>query len=160
MKKLSAILLTGAFALGAATVGDAQIRTGTQETGFSGALVDNDDRFWNVSGFYGYFYNENLQFLGIGDLQGGSDQSTRGSIGPGVDWHFTGVATDAFVPYAGGSYLIGIGSGVPDALEGHVGIKQFVARSVAVKYQVGYGFDPSETSDSSFRASVGLSFFF
>lgn len=160
MKKLSTILLAGVFALGLATVGEAQIRTGTQETGFSGSFVDNDNRNWNINGYYGYFYNQNLQLLGIGELRGQSGASTVGSLGPGVDWHFLGATTENFVPYAGASYLFGIGSGVPDALEGHVGIKQFLARSVAIKYQVGWGFDPSETSDSTFRASVGLSYFF
>ncbi len=160
MKKLSILLLAGVFALGAATTADAQIRTGTQETGFSGSLVDNDDRFWNVSGYYGYFYNQNLQILGIGEMQGASGASTTGSFGAGVDWHFRGAAQENFLPYVGANYLFGIGSGVSDTLNAHVGIKQFVARNVAVKYQLGYGFDPSETSDSAFRASVGLSFFF
>lgn len=160
MKKLSIILLAGLFALGVVTTGDAQIRTGTQETGFSGSFVDNDDRFWNVSGYYGYFYNQNLQILGIGELQGASGASTTGSLGPGLDWHFRGAVQESFLPYAGVSYLFGIDSGVSDTLNAHVGLKQFVARNIAVKYQVGYGFDPSETSDSAFRASVGLSFFF
>lgn len=161
MKKLNTILLAGLLALGATTAVDAQIRTGTRETGFSGSLADNEDnRFWNVSGYYGYFYNSNLEILAIGALQGGSDADTRGSIGPGIDWHFRGATQENFLPFAGASYLIGLGSGVPDSLEGHVGLKQFVARNTAIKYQVGYGFDPSDTSDSSFRASVGLSFFF
>lgn len=148
------------IAVGSAAVGDAQIRTGTQEIGFAGSFTDNDTRHWNVSGFYGYFYGPQLEFLGIGNLQGGSDSRTTGAIGPGLDWHFVTGSTEDFVPYAGVSYLIGLGRGVADTLEGHVGIKQFLARSMAVRYQIGYGFDPSDTGDSTFRASVGLSFFF
>jgi hypothetical protein len=160
MKKLSALFLGAMIAFGSAAVSEAQLRTGTQETGFSGLFTDQDRRAWQVQGYYGYFYNPNLQFLGIGQLQGGSGQDTVGSIGPGVDWHFAGAATENFVPFAGASYLIGLGSDVADLLEFHVGVKQFLARNTAIRYQVGWGFDPSETSDSGIRATVGLSYFF
>lgn len=160
MKTLNTLLLAATIAFGSAVIGEAQIRTGTQEMGFSGAFSDNDVRIWNLSGYYGYFYNTNLQFLGIGSLQGGSGQDTTGYLGPGVDWHFTGAATENFVPFAGVSYLIGLGSDVADKLEGHVGLKQFLSRNTAVKYQAGWGFDPSDTSDSGVLVSVGLSFFF
>ena len=84
-----------------------------------------------------------------------------GSIGAGADWHFaTGATTRDFLPFAGVSYLIGVGSGVEDTLEGHVGLKQFLQGNVAIKYQLGYGVDPSDTSEGTFRASLGLSYFF
>lgn len=160
MKKLNTLILAGAIALGSAVAGEAQIRTGTQEMGFAGNFSDNDTRTWNASGYYGYFYSPQLEFLGIGTLQGASGDSTTGNIGAGADWHFVTGATQDFIPFAGASYLFGIGSGVHDIVEGHVGVKQFLARAVAVKYQLGYGFDPSETSESAFRATVGLSYFF
>jgi hypothetical protein len=160
MKKLSALLLGASIIFGSAVVSEAQLRTGTQEMGFSGVFDDNGDRTWSVQGYWGYFYNPQLEFLAIGNLQGGSGQSTRGKLGPGFDWHFTRAGTDNFVPFAGAAYLIGLGSGEPDFLGAHIGLKQFLARSTAVRYQIGYGFDPSETSDSTFRATVGLSFFF
>lgn len=161
MKKLNTLILAGVIALGSAVVGEAQIRTGTQEMSFAGNFSDNDRRNWQVTGFYGYFYNSQLEFVGIGALQGASGQSETGAIGGGADWHFgEGVTTRDFLPFAGASYLIGIGSDVADTLEGHVGLKQFLAQAVAVKYQIGYGVDPSDTGDSTFRATVGLSFFF
>lgn len=160
MKILSAFLLGATIALGSAAVSEAQLRTGTKETGFSGEFKDNDGRVWNITGYFGHFYNPNLEILAIGNLAGGSDRDTVGSLGPGLDWHFQGVTTEDFVPFVGVSYLIGLGSDEPDTFEGHVGMKQFLARSTAVKYQIGYGFDPSDTGDSAFRASVGLSFFF
>lgn len=162
MNRLHTIVLAGAIALGSAVAGEAQIRTGTQEVSFAGNFEDHDNnRNWQVTGYYGYFYNSQLEFLAIGALNGGSGRSETGSIGAGADWHFgEGVTTPDFLPYAGASYLIGIGSGIPDTLEAHIGLKQFLTTAVAVKYQIGYGFDPSDTSDSAFRASVGLSYFF
>ncbi len=164
MKKLNVILLGVAVSLGGAAVADAQIRQGTQEVGFSGSYThgtkDNDDsRFWNLSGVYGYFVSDQLEVLGIGQLQGQKGESTQGQIGAGADWHFFMQGNPNFIPFVGASYLFGI-SDTPDALDLHVGLKQFVTRNVAIKYQVGYGFDPSDTGDAAFGASVGLSFFF
>lgn len=161
MKKLNTLILAGAVALGSAVVGEAQIRTGTKEVGFSGTFADNDDRIWQATGYFGYFYNSQLEFLGIGDMQGGSGRDETGSLGVGADWHFaTSATTQDFLPYAGVSLLFGVGGGVADTLEGHVGLKQFLQGNVAIKYQAGYGVDPSETSDGTFRASIGLSYFF
>jgi len=161
MKKLYTSLAAGIIILGSITLSEAQIRTGTKEIGFSGSFANHDGRTWQGSAYFGYFYNSHLEILGIGDFQGGSKRRDTGSIGPGIDWHFlTDKTTPEFLPYVGASYLVGLGRDMPDALEGHVGLKQFLTGKVAIKYQVGYGFDPSETSDSTFRATIGLSYFF
>lgn len=164
MKKLQIVLLAMGVTLSGTVVSHAQLRQGAQEVTFSGSYThgtksNSSSRFWNVSGAYGYFFTDQLEVLGIGRLQGQKGQSTQGQIGPGLDWHFMMAGNPNFVPYAGASYLFGV-SDTSDTLEAHIGLKQFVTRNVAIKYQVGYGFDPSETRDANFGASVGLSYFF
>lgn len=165
MKKLNVLLLATIVGLSSAVVGQAQIRQGTQEVGFSGSYFhgtrgNDSQRFWNLGGSYGYFFNDQLELIAEGQLFGGRNMDTVGQLGGGADWHFPMQGNQDFVPYAGGSYLFGVGGDTPDLLEGHVGVKQFVARNVAINYQLGYGFDPSETRDAGFNANIGLSFFF
>jgi hypothetical protein len=165
MKKLNSIILALAVTIGGAVVGHSQIRQGLQEVSFAGSYVDQSNtRNWNLTGSYGFFFTDQAEVLGIVNLnrssRTGQNSQTTGGIGAGLDWHFPMQGTPNFVPFVGASYLIGIGSGTPDALEIHAGIKQFVTRNVAIKYQVGYGFDPSDSDDTTFRASVGLSYFF
>jgi hypothetical protein len=165
MKKLNVLILAAVVALSSAVVGNAQIRQGVQEVGFSGSYFhgtrsNDSQRYWNLAGTYGYFFSDQLELLAIAELQGQRGSSTTGHIGAGADWHFLMQGSPNFVPFAGSSYLFGVGSGTPDHLEAHIGLKQFITRNVAVKYQVGYGFDPSRTSDAGFRANIGLSYFF
>lgn len=175
MKKLNALLLALAVTFSGAVISEAQIHQGAQEVSFSGSYFhgtrgESGNRFWHLSGTYGYFVTPQLEVLGIGELTGARGSSTSGHIGAGVDWHFIGAGTQEFVPFAGGAFLAGIGTSdrnelgdkldTADLLEIHGGVKQFLARNIAIKYQVGYGFDPSDTSDAGIRATVGLSFFF
>jgi|GEM_PF-3713143 len=178
MKKLNVILLAGIVALSSAVVGQAQITQGSQEVSFSGSYFhgtrgESGNRFWHLNGTYGYFVTPQIEVLGIASLNGSRGGSTSGHIGIGADYHFMMQGNPNFVPFAGAAYLVGVGShretdgfgttvrrSTEDLLEIHGGVKQFVTRNVAIKYQVGYGFDPSDTSDAGFRATIGLSYFF
>src|SRR5690625_125739 len=161
MKKLYTLIAAGIIIVASTTASEAQIRTGTKEIGFSDSFADIGGRVWQGNVHFGYFYNTNLEILGIAEFQGGSKRRDTGSVGPGIDWHFlTDKTSQDLLPYIGASYLVGIGSGMPDTLEGHVGIKQFLTGNVAIKYQLGWRVDPSDTSDSTFRATIGLSYFF
>jgi outer membrane protein W len=120
----------------------------------------------------GYFFTDALEvklqgtFVGI-DTKGSSDYNILVMAGP--DYHFR-TKTD-MVPYVGvyGGGFFGDGSSagggssssVGGAVDGHVGLKQFIGERTSIDYRVSYQYETvSGTSLNGVVFSVGISYQF
>ncbi len=181
-KKILMIAALGAAAFGISTGANAAVRQGQFETSFSGSYsamemggADMDTLAVDVKA--GYFVTTPIQVsIGLSYLDSdmenvfapGVDIELEAlMVGAGVDYHF--MTSSQFVPYVGGAlHWVDVdmdtnvgGQGGDDdwAWEVHAGIKHFVARNVAIKYQVSY-IEYDDLDLDGINLAVGLSFFF
>ncbi len=182
--KLNNILLVSGLAL-ASIPATAAVRQGLWELGVSASYQNNnvdidieegdadvstDADSLSLTGSAGYFVTNNLEVTGFGtyiqqDFGDGSTDTLL--IGTAVDWHF--MTESNFVPYVGigGAYAnIDVGDLGDEAgevseddfiIQGRVGVKQFVADNIALRYQVEWN---QGDNTESLGASLGIATFF
>ena len=168
--KLITLAALGAAVFSVSTGADAAVRQGNIETAFSGSYSNLDSPVGDMDTLIldvkaGYFVtapievSAGLSYLDA-DLAGTDLEALM--VGGGVDYHFN--TQSQFVPYVGAALHwvdVDVAGGGDDdwAWEAHAGLKQFVARNVAIKYQVSYiEFDDLDLD--GMMVNVGLSFFF
>lgn len=171
---------------GAALSVNAAVQQGMSEIGFSGSYqnnsvdfdlgkdsdiqIDGDSDTLSLTGSYGYFFTDAWQgtiFATYQQQDFGDGHTDTLYVGGAVDYHFN---TDSnFVPYVGvGAAYGSIDAGELDeelgdfteddvVVQARVGLKQFVAENIAVRYQIEW--NQGENTES-LGASLGLSTFF
>lgn len=127
------------------------------DTGFGTTTTDND--YGNISVSGGYFYSDNLQFKLALNLLITTD-FTFGTLNPGADYLFEVARDGAIVPFAGGSFGLGIADSETDYLEGHGGIKYFFRDNASVEASLGYSMPTDSAFDDTIDLAVGINVYF
>ena len=166
MRKLCAILcvlaISSAVLAADATAPTANFQSGDKEISGNISIMkssggDFETTLWMMLGSFGYFTSPNVQLKGSCMIFGNkADDFTMidGSLGFGADYLFE--ARMDLVPYAGGDILMsyskidvgGLGDETDTGIgwDIHAGIKQFIADSTALNYEIRYMSDSASHS--------------